>query len=258
MIGMNAAERAYALARAQASAPDEMDVNLTDLLDRARAQLAAVEHGHPDRAFRLYLVGVILAGRYPMTMASADIDESVELLTRASRERSRDDPQLADYHFDLGAALALRGQTTERIADVMAAIVELGNGVELTPAGHPHYAKRLSALGLALAMVALSDTDTDMMNEALELHERAIAAAHPDDPRRAHYVNFFGQSLLLAADLFGDPQMRARGRRAFLDALRIAHPYDSMVPAYVRAIGQPGADSAWLRRGKGFARQRHP
>lgn len=185
-----------------------------------------------------FLLGLALGARYLGHGTDADGERAQEHLYEAIRLGGREDPDAAMFRQQLAGAMSAMwanaftrdpgGTDPAGLGEPLRLARE---AVELTPEDSPQYPVRLIQVAELLGQGA---DGPDRVAEAVELAERALAAAHPDDPRLSQYQHSHAQLLLHLATQEGAAGTAVAAEKSAIRAGHLVHPYD---PAQLKIIG---------------------
>ncbi|WP_236567886.1 MULTISPECIES: hypothetical protein [unclassified Nocardiopsis] len=180
--------------------------------------------------------------RYYDTQQADDLAGCREHLAEAIRLGGRKDPDAAMYRQQF-AAFEGTHWSTERAkaapvitavpAEVRKALRMAREALEMTEEGSPHLPVRLV---LVAEFLGQGVDGPGGLSEAVKLAERAVAVAHPDDPRRSRYHNAHAQALLRLAEHRGDRSMAVKAQTSAVRAGQLAHPYDPLQVGIVQTL----------------------
>jgi tetratricopeptide (TPR) repeat protein len=174
-----ASDRAAALANlagallARARGSEDID----GAVAAARSAVEATALGHPKRPARLAAVGIATFRRYELRGEIDDLNETIAILSSAAV------PGPSVGASTLAGALCQRYRSLGDPADLDAATDKLRSAIAQTPPDSSDLPGRLSNLAIVLGDVADRDGSSELLDEAMELHERAMELAgtgHPD------------------------------------------------------------------------------
>ncbi|MDA2803598.1 hypothetical protein [Nocardiopsis suaedae] len=205
-----------------------------DAIERAQALVDA----QGDDPWPHFILGLAQGMRYLDRDVHADGERAVERLREAVRLSGRTDPDAALIRQQLAATLAAvwanafsRNPGGTDPAELAEGLRLAREAVELTPEGSPQYPVRLMQVAELLGQGA---DGPGRIGEAVEVAERALAAAHPDDPRLSQYQNSHALLLAHLAAEQGAADTAVTAEKSAIRAGHLAHPYD---PAQMKIIG---------------------
>lgn len=218
------------LARVRAELLDEILLptisnGVRGVVERARA---LVEKQGSD-PWSHYLLGLALGMRYLDGEDPEDAEGSRHHLEEAIRLGGSTDPDAAMFRQQLAGSLTARWAKTfarDPDADPTELAGALGlarEALEMTDAHSPHLPVRLVQVAEFLGQGV---EGPDGVTEALALTERALAVAHPDDPRRSKFEHTRAQLHLRRATSEESPSAAVEAERSAVRAVHLAPPYD--------------------------------
>lgn len=185
-----------------------------------------------------FILGLAQGLRYLDGGTHADGERAVEALREAVRLGGRTDPDAALFLQQLAATLAAmwanaftRDPGGTDPAGLGEALRLARESVELTPEDDPNFPVRLAQVAEFIGQGA---DGPDRLAEAVETAERALAAAHPDDPRLSQYQHTHAMLKAHLATEEGSAGTAVDAEKSAIRAGHLAHPYD---PAQMRIIG---------------------
>ncbi|MFB8760846.1 hypothetical protein [Nocardiopsis alba] len=200
--------------------------DLDGAVGRARAQ----ERSRSEDPWSHYVLGLALGMRYIGSDDPADIEGALEHLERAIRLGGENDPHAADFRQQLAGALSIRW--TRALMDdpdtdpsELAGALELAReALEMTEENSPHLPVRSMQVAEFLAQGAAGP---EGLTEALGLTERALAMAHPDDPRLSRFQHAHAQIMSrIASQEDAPPGMALAAENSAMRAGHLAPAYD--------------------------------
>ena len=225
---------------------------LTEALEAARAELATVPVGLPDRVSVLVNLGLTYSLRFEWTGALADLHQAIGVLRDAEAAAGAGHPGRADASSALGVALRLRYEHTGALADLQDAIALSRQAVAATPDGDHNQGGRLLNLGIALRRRYQHGRVRADLEEALQVHRESVAVTEPDHPGYVIFWNGLGNTLSIWRQLTDDPAARAEEVAAFERALAAAAPGDQrramLAVNLAGALTHPDASDTELER----------
>lgn len=165
--------------------PEDLEEALTAL------RLALGGTGHPGRSLHLATLGKVLRERGD---DPALLDESVELLTEATRIAS-DDALRADHLSDLGSALRTRSVRQGSLPDLDRGVEVSREALRIGSSDHVRRAVHLANLGSSLRARYARTGTIDDLDEAVQVGEEALIALPADAPARPATLSVLGVSL---------------------------------------------------------------
>ena len=183
--------------------------DLDTAIQRLQEALDRTPTDHPDRAHRLYCLGVGYRDRYLATGTMADLDIAIQRFQEAFDRTIIDHPDRAHRLYCLGVGYRDRYQATGAMADLDIAIQRFQEAFDRTMIDHPDRAHRLYCLGVGyrdryLATGAMADLDT-----AIQRLQEALDRTPIDHPDRALRLEGLGVGY--------DNKYQATGAMADLD-----------------------------------------
>jgi hypothetical protein len=239
----NLAGALLARARRTGSAGD-----LDDAVVSAQAAATATPDGHPKRPLRLVTLGLARFRRYSDAGDLADLQQAIEALGTAAEAGS------AAAVSALGGALRERYHRLGDPADLDAAVDRHRAAVAQTAGDDPARPGWLSNLAVALADLAERDGAAALLDEAMELHDRALTLAGEDHADVLSIVSNRTAGLYSRFQARGD----VHDVTAASDGLRAALRQDGLVgPGRARYLGQLGLLLAARHRATGVEADLH-
>ncbi|WP_150254214.1 hypothetical protein [Nocardiopsis deserti] len=206
---------------------------LGEVVDRARA----LERAQEADPWPHYVLGLALGMRYLDSDDPADAEGSRHHLEEAIRLGGSGDPDAAMFRQQLAGTLGARWASTfardpdTDPTELAGALGLAREALEMTDAHSPHLPVRLVQVAEFLGQGA---EGPDGITEALALTERALAVAHPDDPRRSKFEHTRAQLQLRLAAREESASAAAEAEISATRAGHQAHPYD---PSQVGILG---------------------
>jgi tetratricopeptide (TPR) repeat protein len=148
-----------------------------------------------------------------------------------------DNPDRADRLSNLGAALAIRFESTGEVGDLDAAITYLGQAVQATPADHPGRAPILSNLGAALEARFRRTGAAGDLDAAIEAGQQAVQATPAKHPGRAGRLSNLGNALQARFERTGAAGDLDAAIEAGQQAVQATPPNTPTVPHPCRTSG---------------------
>lgn len=194
--------------------------------------IEATSDDHPDRASRLYDLGLKLENRYKRAGRVDDVNQAIACYHQAVEATPDDHPTRAWLLQEAAASLGGRYHRTGQVDDLEHAIQYFQQAVKATkatPDKHQERARRFAGVGAGLHDRYKNTGQIDDIRQAIQCCRQAIDATPDDHPDRARRLQELGAGLRdlyqrtgQAADLqgsaeafgascldrFGDPMIR--------------------------------------------------
>ena len=148
-------------------------------------------------------LGILLAARYELDGAQADLDEAIGAYRTALELERPDNPERARYQSNLSAALYQRAMITGSTGDREEALA-LGQAIpELSSPDDADRTKYRSNVGVNLLRSYEVSGGEDDLSAAITALEEALSACGPDEHDRAAILSNLGNALLRRSELTG-------------------------------------------------------
>jgi Tfp pilus assembly protein PilF len=169
--------------------------DLNHAVDVASMAVGATPQGHPDRAGRLNILGILLYRRFKQTGLIEDLNRGTDIADLAVNATSQDHPDRAGVLNNLGTWLEKRFKRTGSIEDLSRAVEVTKMAVNATPQYHPNRVAILSNLGNRLSRWYEQTGSMEDLNRAVEVVDIVVNAISQDHRNRAGYLSILGQLL---------------------------------------------------------------
>ncbi|MEU5198591.1 hypothetical protein AB0G86_31880 [Streptomyces scabiei] len=132
-----------------------------------------------------------------------DVQRAEELLTRALNACRPQDPGRPEILTNLGSALLLQYERTQRDEYLTHAVDRCREAVELCPIGHLDKPTYHANLGIALRLLYDRDRRMDDLESSISNHRESLRSAHPVHRRDKLLIGFFEalKTRILSVDL---------------------------------------------------------
>ena len=169
-----------------------MLLDLDTAIQRIQEALDTTLADHPDRARRLYSLGLRYRDRYQRTGGTLDLETAIQRIHEAFDTTPVDHSDRAVQLQSLGAGYGDRYRRTVTLADLDTAIQRNQEALDTTPADHLDRASRLHDLGAGYGnryqrIGRIADLDI-----AIQRNQEALDATLADHPDRAGRLNSLG------------------------------------------------------------------
>ena len=195
---------------------------LTEAVQAGRDAAAATPTGHPDRPWRLSLLGGALRALSEQTGDLDDLTEAVQAQREALTVTPTGHRVRPAILSNLGAALQSVFNRTADLDALTEAIQADREALAATPTGHSADATTLSNLGNALQSVFERTGDPGVLAEAVQAGRDAVTATPVGHPARAGRLCNLGNALQSVFERTGDPEVLSEVVKADRDAVAAA------------------------------------
>jgi tetratricopeptide (TPR) repeat protein len=157
---------------------------LTDAIDLLEQAVAATAVDDPDRASRLYSLGIAHSLRYETTKRPGDIDRAIHVGEQLAASIPPNHPARVASLNNLESALISRFELTASPGDLDRAIDVARELVSISGHHHPDRSRFLACLGYALSSRFDLSGWAEDQDGAIKAEEEALSVTSPDDPDR--------------------------------------------------------------------------
>ncbi|WP_431972545.1 CHAT domain-containing protein [Nocardia sp. bgisy134] len=213
--------------------------DLDEAVEAMRTAVGLLPEQHSERASMISNLGVILSVRGDEFDSVTDIDESIRYQHQAQQLTPDNPTQSVKCMERLAGASLIRFRLLKKSEDLRAAVSWNRTVAQQTPHDHPWRSSRLSRLGLSVARLYEQTADRDLLGEALDAAEQAVAVSMDSAPDHAAYLQNLGHIQYLCYRAFDD---RDIGRAALASWKRASAA--PTAPMTVRSIAAGAAAEA--------------